>query len=319
MTGSQPLSADILQLRGPKNDVSPQIPYAFSCEPERSHAGNIVDVATVFLTNRECPFQCLMCDLWKNTLDASVPVGAIPRQIEYAIERLPTASHIKLYNSGNFFDPQAIPPSDFPDIAAACSTFSHVIVETHPKLCGQRVFQFQDLLSGTLEVAIGLETADPDLLAKLNKQMTLSDFATATESLCDRDILVRAFILLKPPFTSEQQAVELAIRSVEFALDCGVDCCVVIPTRRGNGAIDYLEQRGDFRPPSLRSLEWVADSLLPRYQGRVFVDLWDAGQFATCRSCATQRIARLHQMNLTQQTAQPVICDCDNQPLPWRN
>ena len=317
MTGVNLISDDILQLRGPKNLVSPQVPYAFSCEPERSQSGEIVDVATVFLTNRECPFRCLMCDLWKNTLDESVPSGAIPRQIEYAIERLPAASHIKLYNSGNFFDAQAIPPSDYRAIARACASFSHVIVETHPKLCGPSVFQMQELLTGTFEVAMGLETADPALLARLNKQMTLSDFAAKTQLLRAHDISVRAFILLKPPFTTEQQAINLAIRSVEFAFDCGVDCCVVIPTRRGNGAIEYLEQRGEYSPPTLRSLEWVADSLLPRQQGRVFVDLWDAAQFTTCETCADKRIARLQQMNLSQQTARPVTCHCDKQPPPW--
>ena len=33
--------------------------------------------AVVFLTNRECPFRCVMCDLWMNTLDETVPRGAI--------------------------------------------------------------------------------------------------------------------------------------------------------------------------------------------------------------------------------------------------
>lgn len=313
MTAGSLLSADILGLRGAKNVVSPEVPYAFSCEPERARSGEIVEVATVFLTNRECPFRCLMCDLWKNTLDDTVPPGTIPRQIEYAIRRLPPADHIKLYNSGNFFDPQAIPPSDYPLIATNCAAFSHVIVETHPKMCGPRVLQLRDVLPGTLEVAMGLETADPAILARLNKQMTLSEFATKTEWLTAHDIAVRAFILLKPPFTTEQQGIDLAMQSVEFAFDCGVECCVVIPTRRGNGAIEYLEQRGDYSPPSLRSLEAVADSLLPRHHGRVFVDVWDAEQFATCKTCADKRITRLRQMNLTQQSADPIFCDCDTE------
>ena len=80
-------------------------------------AGCVEDVATLFLTNRECPFRCLMCDLWRNTTDTRVPPGAIPQQIDYALARLPAARHIKLYNSGNFFDHQAIPPEDYAAIA----------------------------------------------------------------------------------------------------------------------------------------------------------------------------------------------------------
>src|SRR2546430_5667940 len=51
----------------------------------------ILDVATVFLSNRECPFRCLMCDLWKNTLETTLPPGRIVGQIRWALERLPPA------------------------------------------------------------------------------------------------------------------------------------------------------------------------------------------------------------------------------------
>ena len=78
------------------------MPWAFFVEEERSAAGEVVPVATVFLTNRECPWRCVMCDLWRNTLAEETPAGAIPTQIEYALERLPAARQIKLYNSGSF-------------------------------------------------------------------------------------------------------------------------------------------------------------------------------------------------------------------------
>src|SRR5262245_2484091 len=110
--------ADILAVRPPKTRLDPWRPSAFLAEPERSASGIIDNVATIFLTNRECPFRCTMCDLWKHTLDERVPVGAIPAQIDFALERLPAARHVKLYNAGNFFDAQAIPPEDHEAIAA---------------------------------------------------------------------------------------------------------------------------------------------------------------------------------------------------------
>src|SRR5579859_4668877 len=108
--------ARILALRPPKNAVDPARPYAFLVEPERTRDGVVEDTAVLFLTNRECPFRCLMCDLWKNTTDDRVTDGAIAEQIEFALKRLPRARHIKLYNAGNFFDAQAIPPADWPRI-----------------------------------------------------------------------------------------------------------------------------------------------------------------------------------------------------------
>ena len=93
-----------------------------------------------------------MCDLWRNTTDRRVSVGAIPRQIDFALERLPAARHIKLYNSGNFFDHQAIPPEDYGPIAERLTSFATVIVENHPRLCGDDVLRFRDLTAGQLEL-----------------------------------------------------------------------------------------------------------------------------------------------------------------------
>src|SRR5687768_18538965 len=125
------LDEAILSARPAKNRVDPFVPYAFLVEPERNASGRVEDVATIFLTNRECPFRCLMCDLWKNTTDEVVPPGAIASQIDYALARLPPARSIKLYNSGNFFDAQAIPPTDHAAIAERLRGFATVIVENH--------------------------------------------------------------------------------------------------------------------------------------------------------------------------------------------
>ena len=75
----------IVSQRGPKNRLDPGRPYAFLWEEEVGADGRMVPTATMFLTNRECPYRCLMCDLWKNTLDARVPSGAIAAQIRYAL------------------------------------------------------------------------------------------------------------------------------------------------------------------------------------------------------------------------------------------
>lgn len=299
----------ILQQRPPRNSVDRRRPYAFLVEPECNAQGQVADVATLFLTNRECPFRCLMCDLWKNTLTESVQPGDIPEQIRWALSQLPTASVIKLYNSGNFFDRQAILPEDYPAIAKLVRGFETVIVENHPRLCGEACGEFRDLIApAELEIALGLETCHPELLATLNKRMTLEDFDRATQRLTSYEIAMRAFLLLKPPFLDESESVEWTLRSMDYAFDRGVRCCAVIPTRAGNGIMDQLLADGSFTPPSARSLETVLEVGLAKQRGRVFVDLWDVRPFFHCDHCREERIARLHQMNLQQQVLPPVAC-----------
>ena len=173
-----PLLTDdwVLARRPARNPLSADRLHAHLVEPEPAAGGRVVDVATLFLTNRECPFRCLMCDLWKNTLTDSVAPGQIPEQIRWALVQLPPAQHLKLYNAGSFFDPRAVPPDDYAEIARPAAPFERVIVECHPRLVGRRCHAFRGMLSGELEVALGLETVHPEVLPRLNKQMTLDDF-----------------------------------------------------------------------------------------------------------------------------------------------
>jgi radical SAM enzyme (TIGR01210 family) len=301
---------DILLPRPAKNPVDPNRPYGFFVEQEHTETGRIEDVATILLVNRECPFRCLMCDLWKNTTDTRVPRGAIPRQIDFALERLPSAQHVKLYNSGNFSDPQAIPPEDHAAIADRMRPFSTVVVENHPRLCGDDCLRFRDLLDGELEVAMGLETAQPETLARLHKQMTLADFERAVGFLLEHAIQVRAFILLQPPFMAEADAVTWAVRSIQFAFDTGVRCCSVVPTRAGNGIMDRVQAAGDFSPPSLAAMEAVLEAGLRLGRGRVFMDLWDLERFDTCPRCGPLRAERMQRMNWTQELVPRISRDC---------
>jgi radical SAM enzyme (TIGR01210 family) len=252
-----------------------------------------------------------MCDLWKFTTNERVPLGAIPQQIATALGQLPEARYLKLYNAGNFFDAQAIPPEDLPHVAELVQHHERVIVECHPRLVNDRCLQFQSRLMPQLEVAMGLETVHPEALPRLNKRMTLDDYTRASRFLKAHSIGVRAFILLRPPFLSESEGVLWAKRSLDFAFANGVDSAVIIPTRGGNGAMEQLAAQGYFQPPRLDSLEEVVAYGIEQRRGLVFADLWDARPLATCPRCGPARLARLEQMNLEQERMAPVTCTCE--------
>jgi len=300
----------ILSKRGSKNKVDPFKPYAWMVEKERTPSGSIEDTGIVFLTNRECPWQCLMCDLWKNTTDESVPAGAIAAQIEWALEKMPGIKHLKLYNSGSFFDEKAIAESEYKNIAALISSFESVIVECHPKLIDEKCLRFRDMIKPDLQIALGLETVNREILRKLNKKATPEDFERSVKYLTANRILTRAFILLRPPFMTETEGVIWARKSIDFAFDAGVECCILIPVRGGNGAMEELAKEGNFSHPELESLEKVLEYGIGLKRGRVFADTWDLGLFSKCNRCLTLRTERITIMNLDQIIPDPVECIC---------
>jgi radical SAM enzyme (TIGR01210 family) len=300
----------ILARRGARNPLDPRKPYAFFIEQERADSGEVVPVAALFLTNRECPWHCLMCDLWKNTLTETVPVGAIPEQIDFALAQLGPAHTAKLYNSGSFFDRRAIPVEDHQPIADRLAGFERVVVECHPALIGKRVFTFRDLLKGQLEVAMGLETAHPEMLARLNKRMTVEQFISAAEALRRNEVALRVFVLVKPPFqVRNEDALEWCRRSIDLAFDCGASVVSLIPTRPGNGALESLALQGQFSPPSLDLLETALDYGVGLGRGRVFADVWDLEKFSRCPNCLPKRTERLRRINFSQCLEPRVNCE----------
>ena len=306
-------TAWITAQRGPRNGTpDSEKPHGVFLEQERLASGEIVSSGVVLLTNKECPWRCLMCDLWKDTTTETVPVGAIPRQVDAARRGWETAGvlprQVKLYNSGSFFDPAAIPPEDYPAIAKRVAFAENVVVESHPRLVGDRTWRLRDLLAGSLEVAMGLETAHPEVLERLNKGVDLAQFARAADLLRAQEIALRVFVLVNPPFLSANEGVAWAIKSAQFAFDCGASAVSLIPTRMGNGAMEHLHAAGEFTPPTLRGLEQAMDASLALGRGRVFADTWGLEPFASCPDCRDARRERLRAINLTQQPQPAFVC-----------
>lgn len=302
----------IRALRASKEQVDPWRPLGTVLEDERSPRGGIVPALTVFLAGAECPFTCVFCDLWRQTLDGPTPPGALPTQLRKALaahaEHLSPNTAIKLYNASNFFDPRAVPPADEPELLKLLAPFPRVTVECHPRLVGDRCLGFARRLPGRLEVAMGLETVHPEALARLNKGMTLEDFDRAAGILLDRGIGIRVFVLLSPPFVPPERAVEWAVRSACYALERGADRVSLIPVRDGNGALQVLRREGVFAPPTLTQLEETLERCLALGQGITAADLWEAWRFASCRECVEDRLARMARMNLSGKVEPRLPC-----------
>src|ERR1700726_3858558 len=110
-----------------------------------------VAALTVLLAGAECPFACVFCDLWRETLDGPTPRGALPAQLRAVLAQagsLPRPCAAKLYNASNFFEQRAVPVEDEPELAEILAPFARVTVECHPRLVGDRCLAFAERLGG---------------------------------------------------------------------------------------------------------------------------------------------------------------------------
>ena len=312
----------VLERRGGRPAHDPWRYQGLLVEDEPGADGEVTRVGTIFLTGRECPWRCVMCDLWQYTTTADTPAGAIPAQIRSA--RLAFADErvtcVKLYNAGSFFDPRAVPERDHEHIAAALAGLDRVIVECHPSLIGPAVGKFLDALGAkrtsdapgpALEIAMGLETAHPFALEALNKRMTVDGFAAAAARVCRLGAGLRVFLLISPPFVAPGDQDTWLLQSIDLAFGCGATCVSLVPTRSGNGAMEALASAGEFRPPRLADIERSVGRAHAEHagRGRILIDVWDLDRFATCGACLPARRARLQAINLSQQLRPGVTCE----------
>lgn len=308
--------SEIVRARGPKPSLSPREPAGYFVQREPACRGEVVEVATLFLTGAECPFACSMCDLWKHTLDSATKPGDLIAQVDAALANLPPTPWIKLYNASNFFDSRAVPDDDRLDIGRRVASSDRVIVENHPRLLDrERVLKFRDRLQGKLEIAMGLETIHPFAMQVMNKHMHPSDLEIAMRWLREEGIDGRAFVLLQPPGVPPEEAIASLIDTVRFAANAGVRHISLIPTRRGNPWLDRLIDDGLYRLPSLDALEQSTERCLEQFPQTIIVaDTWDWSSIpGQCDRCSKARLRRIDQVNLGQdwrELDEAIACRC---------
>jgi radical SAM enzyme (TIGR01210 family) len=321
-----PSRDELLSFRPTKLANNPEKASGYIVEREPIRAGRSITSATYFLTGSECRFHCSFCDLWKYTLDTPTPLGSLTRQIQSLHRNLASSGKrvewLKLYNAANFFDPVNVPTEEYESIAAECSAMDRIVVENHAAITAsnaglERIRAFQELLVPPLEIAMGLESIDPEAVQIMNKSMHLRTFEKACDRLLELAIPIRVFVLLQPVGTRVDEASEWAVRTCQYAFRLGAERCGIIPARSGNGWMDRLEREGSWVPPDLSTLESTLHRVFATRESKdqiATVDLWDWDSLSGgCDACRSVRYDTLVRMNLEQRSVERQLCTiCEN-------
>lgn len=218
----------------------------------------IVDCLTVILKTKGCYWArksgCLMCGYIANSYPSSYE--ELVKQFEFAVGSK-EFQVLKIFTSGSFFDVREIPEKFREYVYSKIDQLNvkKLIVESRPEFITQNIVNKVSNLGFEVEVGIGLETTD-DFLRKhcINKGFTFKDFERAAKLLKENDIRVKAYLLLKPPFLSEREAIEDSINSALKIKDL-VDVVSLNPTNiQLNTYVERLWKLRLYRPPWLWSV-----------------------------------------------------------------
>jgi radical SAM enzyme (TIGR01210 family) len=266
-----------------------------------------------------------MCGYFNDSMLATVSDQDLQTQVEKALEAYKGEPLVKVFTSGSFLDPQEIPSAVQHSILKTLSRHAEKIsVESRPEyITEHRLKQIQRTIQPTAcEIGIGLETSNDRVREyAINKGFTFQQYKKAAQLVKRHQMTVKTYVLLKPPFLTEKEAINDCLRTAKEITPL-TDVISLNPTNvQRHTVVEYLWKRDQYRPPWLWSIiEFLRDS---KDLTNVHVKCDTAGGGSprgahNCGSCDRAVLNAIEQFSLTQKqrVLQKLTCTCVEK---WRD
>ena len=277
----------------------------------------IVEAGVAILRTRGCYWSikegCSMCGYFNDTVPGGVNGDMLRLQWEKIRPILQGKKYAKIYTSGSFIDTNEVPfefadeiMSDMKDMGV-----EKVLIESLPEFVNPKNFTYTN--APKIEIAIGLESSNPIVLEKsVNKRLRWTHFVKVCKQARDNGAEVKAYVLLKPPYLSEKEAIEDAIQS---AIDAAphVDKISINPVNvQKNTVVEKLWMRNEWMAPWL----WSVIEVLERCKDlpvRVYSDPTGGGTRRgahNCHDCNNKILQALKEHRLGRKDLIGISCSC---------
>ncbi len=239
--------------------------------PERLPTGENCKAATVILRTKGCVWWwksgCTFCGYFNDVRDdvTSADLHAQWQEAKRRTNDFDGCSMVKVYTSGTFFEDRENPP-DWQEMVLreTHERGFHLVVEARAEMCTPEKIAWVAERHPGCTVAIGLEAYDDAVLKfHCNKGFSTRQYDRAVETLRDNDLRVKTYLLFKPPFMSEGDALQ---RSVVWigAIAATTDEISVNPMNiQRRTIVDRMFRNREYRPPWLWSLVEMIRSVHP--------------------------------------------------------
>uniref|UniRef100_A0A7C3MBC2 TIGR01210 family radical SAM protein n=1 Tax=Archaeoglobus fulgidus TaxID=2234 RepID=A0A7C3MBC2_ARCFL len=272
--------------------------------------GNLEDCLTAIITTRGCFWKkCYMCSYWSESRALSDEF--LKSQLDEVLDKLGEIRILKVFTSGSFLDEREIPTELRAYFLDRCRELGvkKLIIESRPEFIDSK--KLRDFRGLEVEVGIGLETAN-DFIREhcINKGFSFSDFTKAAEILKREGLRVKCYLLLKPPFLSEREAINDLLESTEKVRNLADVISINLTNIQKGTLVEKLWERGLYRPPWL----WSALEVLRNVSGEIICDPVAGGKIRgphNCGRCDREIVSAIRLFSVTQDTSLlDVDCSC---------
>jgi radical SAM enzyme (TIGR01210 family) len=291
--------------------------------------GKITDAYVLILRTRGCSWAlssgCTMCGYFNDSMSVPVSDSDLTMQFENAMERYNGEPIIKIFTSGSFLDPHEIPVPVRTHILKTLSQQAEKIsVESRPEYITTTVLsEIQPLVrQKAFEVGIGLETSNDLLRTKaINKGFAFSAYKTAAKQLKQQHFGVKTYVLLKPPFITEKEALDDCIKTAKDVKSFATMLSLNPTNVQRHTVVEYLWKRDQYRPAWLWSVVEFLKQSKKITDMPVKCDVVGGGSIRGAHNCGTcdhSVLDAIAQFSLSQKTSvfNNLTCSCQEQ---WRD
>lgn len=289
----------------------------------------LLDCLTVIFKSAGCTWsKCRMCsyrnERYGEQSDDDL-LGHLRAQLAWILAEYRVADFrmIKIFTSGSFFDPAEVPPVFLADIAGAFRG-KLVIAETRPEFIREEIIGpfIETIDDGSwkmpLYCAVGLETSSDAIREKcIRKGFTFADFKDAARVAHAAGAGVKAYLLHKPLFLTEKEALEDMRTSIRDAAEHAEIISMNPCTVQRKTELEFYWKRGAYRPPYL----WSVLTLLEESPVHMTCDPLGGGQKRgphNCGKCDYELVRgiRDYSLNADRELVSALLetdCDCKSE------
>lgn len=230
--------------------------------PEMLPDGTPCSAATVILRTKGCHWWwssgCTFCGYFNDTRD-DVTEADLQAQWDWSAAKLngfADVQMVKVYTSGSLLEDREIPVGFQERVLRECAERGlHLIVESRTEQLTQEKLAWATSINSDFTVAIGLEAYDDEVLRfHVNKGFSVRSYDRAVANLKEAGLRVKAYLMFKPPFMSEADALDHIVDWIAAIAEDADEISINPMNIQGGTVIDRLHRARQYRPPWLWSL-----------------------------------------------------------------
>lgn len=211
---------------------------------------------------------CTMCSYIMDSFPSNITSENIINQFDYALQKYGSEIHsnpkdisIKLFTSGSFLDDGEIPGDARKYILKKIKELDikEVVIESRPEyITENKLEEIINCLGNriNMEIGVGIESFNEEIRnISINKGISTEEIINAINLSKKYSINIKAYLLIKPLFITEGDAVDDAIYSANKCIELGCSRISYCPATVHKGTLmEVLWKKNQYRPPYLWSI-----------------------------------------------------------------